>query len=395
MSVMEDVGAAQRYNSTTRCFAPADLNQIASNPTSRSMATLKQTSNASQLTESPNSQAFASVKAGFNKVFDLRRKLIRSHVPSHIAQPRALTTLYSFPTLEPLKFVHYPSTHLLLPLRRDLLHRAIVYEGDKHRQGTANTKWRSEVHGSGRKIRPQKGTGRARLGDKKSPMLRGGGVAFGPKPRDFSTELNKKIYDLAWRTALSYRYRRGELVVVDRVAVSDEQARNAFFGYKKSVRKTVPHYVRHVFDTLGWGNANGRSFVVTLLPSENVEMALKERGEIGRLRTVDEVDVKNLLEMGRLIVEKEALDYMLYEHQSDLVRPAKMLRGSLPASSSITKEISEGQQAILNEGPSLEEIEEALVADEELEAAEELDGDEFDRSLELADGRSSDKQLRV
>jgi large subunit ribosomal protein L4 len=359
------------------------------------MATLKSASNTSQLTESPNLQGFASIKAGFNKVFDLRDKLIPSQVPSHIAQPSALTTLYSFPTLEPIEFVHYPSTHLLLPLRRDLLHRAVVYEGDKHRQGTASTKWRSEVHGSGKKIRPQKGTGKARLGDKKSPMLRGGGVAFGPKPRDFSTDLNKKIYDLAWRTALSYRYRRGELVVVDRVAVSDKQVQKAFVGYKKNVRKIVPHYVRHVFDALGWGNANKRSFVVTLQPSENVEMALKERGEVGRLRTVDEVDVKNLLEMGRLVVEKEALDYMLYEHQSDLMRPAKMITGSLPASSSITTETSKRVQAILNEDTSLEEIEEALVIEEELEDAGELEGDGSVERLELAEEQSTKNRQRV
>jgi large subunit ribosomal protein L4 len=359
------------------------------------MATLKQAPDTSRLTESPDLQDSASIKAGFKKVFDLRHKLIRSHLPAHIAQPTVLTTLYSFPTLEPLEFVHYPSTHLLLPLRRDLLHRAIVYEGDKHRHGTASTKWRSEVHGSGRKLRPQKGTGKARLGDKKSPMLRGGGVAFGPKPRDFSTGLNKKIYDLAWRTALSYRFRRGELVVVDKVAVSDEQVRNAFVEYKKSVRKIVPHYVRHVFDTLAWGNANKRSFVVTLLPSENVEMALKERGEIGRLRTVDEVDVKNLLEMGRLVVEKEALDFMLYEHQSDLVRPAKMIGGSLPTLPSITKEASEREQTILNEDTSLEEIEEVLVAEEELENAQELEGDGSDLRLELVEEQSSDNGQRV
>jgi len=356
------------------------------------MATLKSTPNTSQLTGSSDLQGFASIKAGFNNVFDLRHKLISSPVPSHIAQPNALTTLYSFPTLEPLEFVHYPSTHLLLPLRRDLLHRAIVYEGDKHRQGTASTKWRSEVHGSGRKVRPQKGTGKARLGDKKSPMLRGGGVAFGPKPRDFSTELNKKIYDLAWRTALSYRYRRGELIVVDRVAVSDEQVQKAFVGYKKSVQKIVPHYVKHVFDTLGWGNANKRSFVVTLLPSKNVEMALKERGEIGRLRTVDEVDVKNLLEMGRLVVEKEALDYMLFKHQSDLVRPAKMINGSFSVSSSISTESSEKDQATLYKDTRLEEIEEALLSEEELNDVEEFEGDGRQK---LAEEQSTDNWKRV
>src|SRR5436305_4289693 len=126
-----------------------------------------------------------------------------------------LATLYDFPTMEPLRMIKYSREQLRLPLRRDILHRAIVYEGDKTRQGTASTKWRDDVHGSGRKIRPQKGTGQARLGDKKSPMLRGGGVAFGPHPRDFSTKLPRKIYDLAWRTALSYRYKKGELIILD------------------------------------------------------------------------------------------------------------------------------------------------------------------------------------
>lgn len=91
----------------------------------------------------------------------------------------------------------------------------MIFEADAARQGTASTKTRWEVRGSGRKLYRQKGTGRARVGDKNSPLRRGGGVSHGPKPRDFSTDLNRKVYDRAWRTALSYRYRRGELVVVD------------------------------------------------------------------------------------------------------------------------------------------------------------------------------------
>ena len=132
-------------------------------------------------------------------------------------EKNVLATIYDFPSMEPLRFTEYSANHLFLPLRRDLLHRAVIYEADGTRQGTASTKWRSEVHGSGRKMRPQKGSGKARIGDKKSPMLRGGGVTFGPKPRDFSTKLPRKIYDLAWRTALSYRYRRGELVIVQKI----------------------------------------------------------------------------------------------------------------------------------------------------------------------------------
>lgn len=124
-------------------------------------------------------------------------------------------TIHAFPSLEPLRLEAWSARHLGLPLRRDMVHSAVVYEADKARQGTASTKTRWEVRGSGRKLYPQKGTGRARVGDKKSPIRRGGGVVFGPHPRDFATGLNRKVYDRAWRMALSHRYRRGELLVVE------------------------------------------------------------------------------------------------------------------------------------------------------------------------------------
>ncbi|GME66007.1 Ribosomal protein L4/L1e [Neofusicoccum parvum] len=233
-------------------------------------------------------------------------KLYSPPIPEHIRPSTVPTTIYQFPTMEPLRFAAYPSSHLLLPLRRDLLHRAVVFEGDATRQGTASTKWRDDVHGSGVKVRPQKGTGRARLGDRKSPMLRGGGVAFGPHPRDFATGLPRKVYDLAWRTALSYRYRRGELIVVeDGVELESGSSR----------------YVRDVFGANGWGNADGRSLVITEDRRKNLWAALEGAGEHGVAKTWKEVDVKNLLETGRLIVEKAALDRILEHHQTDLQRP--------------------------------------------------------------------------
>src|SRR5882757_2916434 len=101
--------------------------------------------------------------------------------------------------LDPTVFDH--------PVRRDILHLCVVHYLDSLRQGTASTKTRAEVAGSRRKIRPQKGTGRARLGDRQSPMLRGGGVAFGPKPRDFSTKLNRKVIQMGMRVALTMKLR--------------------------------------------------------------------------------------------------------------------------------------------------------------------------------------------
>lgn len=173
------------------------------------------------------------------------------------------------------------------------------------RQGTASTKWRDEVHGSGRKIRPQKGTGRARLGDKKSPMLRGGGVAFGPKPRDFATGLPRKIYDLAWRMALSYRYRRGELVLID--------------GFE-DLEMAEPRWAKQIFVKNGLGKQDGRSMVVTTDVRPNLYGALAGAGEEGLAKTQEDVDVKDLLETGRIVMEREVLDRILAEHSSDLKR---------------------------------------------------------------------------
>jgi len=84
-----------------------------------------------------------------------------------------------------------------------IVHRALVRQMAMARQGSASSKTRSEVRGGGRKPWRQKGTGRARAGSSRSPLWRGGGVIFGPKPRDFGGKINKKERRLALRTAFS------------------------------------------------------------------------------------------------------------------------------------------------------------------------------------------------
>ncbi len=83
------------------------------------------------------------------------------------------------------------------------------------RQGTHATKQRNEVKGSTRKLRRQKGTGAARIGDIKSPLLRGGGRAFGKKPRDYSFRLNKKVKRLARKSALAYKLKDNNVLVLE------------------------------------------------------------------------------------------------------------------------------------------------------------------------------------
>lgn len=86
-----------------------------------------------------------------------------------------------------------------------------------HRQGTHKSKERSEVSGSTRKLHKQKGGGGSRIGDINSPVLVGGGRVFGPRPRDYRFKLNRKLKELARRSALSVKAAAGEIIVVDNV----------------------------------------------------------------------------------------------------------------------------------------------------------------------------------
>ncbi|MCL1930666.1 MAG: 50S ribosomal protein L4 [Treponema sp.] len=102
-----------------------------------------------------------------------------------------------------------------LPVNEDLIWYAINNELDNKRQGNACTKDRGEVHGSNAKPYRQKGTGRARRGDKKSPLLVGGGVIFGPKPRDYSWSLPKKAKRQAMKTILSLKAQNNMLKIIE------------------------------------------------------------------------------------------------------------------------------------------------------------------------------------
>ncbi len=96
-----------------------------------------------------------------------------------------------------------------------VLHEVVCMQRANRRAGTASTKTRGEVRGGGAKPWRQKGTGRARSGSRTSPIWRGGGTVFGPKPRDYSYRLPKKVRRLALRMALSARRQEGNLVVLD------------------------------------------------------------------------------------------------------------------------------------------------------------------------------------
>ncbi|MCL1815366.1 MAG: 50S ribosomal protein L4 [Treponema sp.] len=113
-----------------------------------------------------------------------------------------------------------------LPVNDEVIWHAINNELANKRLGTASTKDRGEIHGSNARPYRQKGTGRARRGDKKSPLLVGGGTIFGPKPRDFSYTIPKKAKRLAMKTILSLKMQSGILKVVEDFSIESGKTRD-------------------------------------------------------------------------------------------------------------------------------------------------------------------------
>src|SRR5438876_3081084 len=109
------------------------------------------------------------------------------------------------------------------------VHDVVVAFNANQRRGTACTKTMGEVAGTGKKPWRQKGTGRARAGSFASPLWRGGGVVFGPKPRDFSKKVSKTTRHLALRKALSERLKSGDVILVDDFKLSSPKTRE-FLG---------------------------------------------------------------------------------------------------------------------------------------------------------------------
>ena len=129
-----------------------------------------------------------------------------------------------------------------LPVNDDIIYYAITNELANKRVGTACTKTRSEVHGSNAKPYKQKGTGHARRGDKKSPITRGGGTIFGPKPRDFSYAIPKKAKRLAMKSILSLQAQTDRLTVVEDFTVESGKTKDLvkiLNNFAKDVRTVV------------------------------------------------------------------------------------------------------------------------------------------------------------
>lgn len=125
-----------------------------------------------------------------------------------------LVTTKSFPSLEPTSFIPIPTGHLYQPLRKDILYEATYFEENAKKEGTIIL-GRSQWHYSRKKLLPQKGTGKARVGDGNSPIRYNGASALGRKePNNPKTEIPLPLYQKAFNIALSYQYKCGKLHII-------------------------------------------------------------------------------------------------------------------------------------------------------------------------------------
>lgn len=124
---------------------------------------------------------------------------------------------------------------------KDALYEAVKMQMANQRQGTHSVKGRSEVRGGGRKPYRQKGTGRARQGSIRAPQWRGGGIVFGPTPRDYSYKINKKVRRLALKSALSSKVQDNEFGILDQIVLEAPKTKdfNAIIEAVKAPAKTL------------------------------------------------------------------------------------------------------------------------------------------------------------
>jgi len=167
------------------------------------------------------------------------------------------------------------------------LQDAVVRHRANCRQGSASTLGKGEVAGSNRKLWKQKGTGRARTGLRQSPIWRGGGVVFGPKPRDYSKQQNKQEARLAFRRAVSEKIASGQIQVVEELSVSE--------GKTKAFAKLMNDL-----------NVSAPALFVTLEPTMELSRAVKNLPRV-ELTTAVNVHTYQLLRFTNVIITRDAM----------------------------------------------------------------------------------------
>ena len=176
-----------------------------------------------------------------------------------------------------------------VPVNPGILHEVVCMQRACRRQGTASTKTRGEVSGGGKKPWRQKGTGRARAGSSNSPVWCGGGTAFGPKPRDYSYTMPKKVRRLALRMALSARMSEGNLVILDQFELAAPKTKD-FVG---------------VMQNFAFANC------LLVAEKENTNLQLSARNVLGyQVMPAEGLNVYDILKYDKLMILKSTLEQL-------------------------------------------------------------------------------------
>ena len=190
--------------------------------------------------------------------------------------------------MEEVHVIHpqLPESIFGVPIRPHLLHQTVVMQLNNRRSGTASTKTRGLVRGSGRKPWRQKGTGRARVGSIRSPLWTGGGTTFGPQPRDYSYRLPKKARREALLSALSLRRQDEKIIVIDKLELAE----------------TKTKLMLEVLKNLGVESA----LIVIHESDERVERSARNLGTVKVLRA-EGLNVYDILRYEHLVLTEQAL----------------------------------------------------------------------------------------
>ena len=170
----------------------------------------------------------------------------------------------------------------------DVIWEAVVHQLACEHRGTHATKTRGRVSGSGKKPWRQKGTGRARVGEIRNPLWRGGGTVFGPQPRSYAYPLPKKVIRGALRHALTQKLRDAVVVVVDALAVSEPRT-------------------RHAAELLGRLDVVGKTLLVDVHPDSNLSFAVRNIKGV-RMLSTGRLGARDVMDAGRIVMTRGAIE---------------------------------------------------------------------------------------
>ena len=174
---------------------------------------------------------------------------------------------------------------------RYLVHRALVAQSNKKRQGTASTKTRSEIRGGGKKPWKQKGTGNARSGSSNSPLWNGGGVAFGPRPRSYAHKINIKERRLALTTALHHNF--SKVIVVEDLSQGTSQV-------------STKSAIKNLSSILDFSQTKEKKLVITHAHDKNLALSMRNVKNL-KLISSNTINIIDLLDTDQILVTESAL----------------------------------------------------------------------------------------